>query len=86
MSLIAFKEIIPTLKKAKVFDIHTSAMKDYKNDLEKKTGIQIEITESVQSAVYKMDMILTATQRLKEPLIKDSWFCPGCLGFGLEAS
>jgi ornithine cyclodeaminase/alanine dehydrogenase len=31
-------------------------------------------------------MILTATQRLKEPLIRDEWFKPGCLGFGLEAS
>lgn len=86
MSLIAFNAIIPTLKKAKVFDINPQAMKNYKNDLEKKTGIQIEITESVKSAVYNMDMILTATQRLKEPLVKDAWFCPGCLGFGLEAS
>jgi ornithine cyclodeaminase/alanine dehydrogenase len=86
MSLIAFKEIIPTLEKAKVFDINPQAMKDYKKDLEKKTGIQIETTKSVKSAVYNMDMILTATQRLKEPLVKDAWFGPGCLGFGLEAS
>ena len=32
------------------------------------------------------DVIVTATQRLAKPLIKNEWFGPGCLGMGLEAS
>jgi ornithine cyclodeaminase/alanine dehydrogenase-like protein (mu-crystallin family) len=42
----------------------------------------MKTVESVDSK----DMILTATRRLPEPLIRNEWFKPRCLGFGLEAS
>jgi ornithine cyclodeaminase/alanine dehydrogenase len=58
----------------------------YKNDFEEKLGVNIEITNSVKNAVNDKDMILTATQRLKEPLVRNQWFKSGCLGFGLESS
>lgn len=86
MNLIAFNEVVRSLKKAHVFDINPKAMQKYKEDLEPITGIKIELVDSVMKAVNGMDMILTATQRLKEPLIRDEWFKQGCLGFGLEAS
>jgi ornithine cyclodeaminase/alanine dehydrogenase len=86
MNLIAFNEVVPSIKKAHVFDINPKAMHRYKEDLEPITGIKIEVEDSVKKAVNGMDMILTATQRLKEPLIRDEWVKQGCLGFGLEAS
>ncbi len=86
MTLLAFKEVLPDLGSVRVFDINPDAMKRYKNDLEDEAGVEITICKDVESAVKGQDMILTATQRLKEPLIRDEWFKPGCLGFGLEAS
>ena len=86
MNLVAFKEVIPELDEISIFDINKEAMKRYKADFEKELGVKIEITDNVKTAVDGKDMILTATQRLPEPLIHNEWFKPGCLGFGLEAS
>jgi ornithine cyclodeaminase/alanine dehydrogenase len=86
MNLVAFKEVLPGLDTVSVFDINPDAMRRYKEDFEEELGVDISIASSVKEAVDGKDMILTATQRLKEPLIRDEWFKPGCLGFGLEAS
>jgi len=86
MNLVAFKEVLPGLKDVNVYDINPYAMKRYKMDFEDELGLNIEVTNSVKEAVNGKDMILTATQRLREPLVRDEWFKQGCLGFGLEAS
>jgi ornithine cyclodeaminase/alanine dehydrogenase len=86
MNLIAFKEVIPRLDAVSVFDINPEAMRRMKADFETELGLEITPCDGVESAVDGVDMILTATQRLKEPLVRDEWFKPGCLGFGLEAS
>jgi ornithine cyclodeaminase/alanine dehydrogenase len=86
MNLVAFNEVIPDLKDVLVYDINTEAMKSIKEDYEEELGVNIELAESVKDAALGMDIILTATQRLEEPLIKNEWFLLGSLGFGLEAS
>ena len=86
MNLVAFKEVIPGLDTVRVFDINPGAMRRMKDDFEAELGLEITPCDGVESAVDGVDMILTATQRLKEPLVRDEWFKPGCLGFGLEAS
>jgi ornithine cyclodeaminase/alanine dehydrogenase len=85
MTLVAFKKVLPALKTVRVYDVSREAMDRYKADFE-GLGVEITVCDSVKSAVDGMDMILTATQRLPEPLVRDEWFKPGCLGFGLEAS
>jgi ornithine cyclodeaminase/alanine dehydrogenase len=86
MTLVAFHEVITKLEKVRVYDINPDAMKRIKDDYEEDLGIDIKSAKSVKDAVDGMDIILTATQRLEEPLIKNEWFLPGSLGFGLEAS
>jgi ornithine cyclodeaminase/alanine dehydrogenase-like protein (mu-crystallin family) len=86
MNIVALKEVIPSLEHISVFDISKEAMQRYKTDFEKQLGVEIKTTNSVKEAVNGKDMILTATQRLPEPLVHNEWFKPGCLGFGLEAS
>ncbi len=85
MTLGALKEVTPSLKKVKAYDINPEAAKRYK-DLEKQTGVEVTPVKSVEEAAKGSDMILTATQRLSKPLVKNEWFKPGCLGMGLEAS
>jgi ornithine cyclodeaminase/alanine dehydrogenase-like protein (mu-crystallin family) len=86
MTLGALKEIVPTLSKVKAYDINPEASKRYKADLEKETGVDIIPVKSVEEAAKGSDIILTATQRLPNPLVKNEWFKPGALGMGLEAS
>jgi ornithine cyclodeaminase/alanine dehydrogenase len=86
MTLGALKEIVPTLSKVKAYDINPEASKRYKADLEKETGIEITPVKNVEGAANGSDLILTATQRLPNPLVKNEWFKPGALGMGLEAS
>jgi ornithine cyclodeaminase/alanine dehydrogenase len=85
MTLGALKEVVPTLKKVKAYDINPEAAKRYK-DLEKQAGVDVTPVKSVEEAAKGSDIILTATQRLPKPLVKNEWFKPGALGMGLEAS
>ena len=86
MNLIAFKEILPNLSEITVFDISKEAMKRYKEDFEQQLDVSITPMSNVKEAVEGRDVILTATQRLPEPLVRNEWFKPGSLGLGLEAS
>jgi ornithine cyclodeaminase/alanine dehydrogenase-like protein (mu-crystallin family) len=85
MTLGALKEVTPTLKKVKAYDINPETAKRYK-DLEKQVGVEVTPVKSVEEAAKDSDMILTATQRLPKPLVRNEWFKPGALGMGLEAS
>ncbi len=86
MTLSAIKEVTPTLKKVKAYDINPEAAKRYKTDFEKQHGVDITPVASVEEAAKDSDIILTATQRLPKPLVKNEWFNAGALGMGLEAS
>jgi ornithine cyclodeaminase/alanine dehydrogenase-like protein (mu-crystallin family) len=54
--------------------------------MEKRAGVEITISKDVESAARGSDVILTATQKLEKPLVKNEWFEKGCLGLGLEGS
>lgn len=85
-NLIALKTVFPGLSTVKVFDINREIAVKYRNDLSLQTGMEIIVCNDVESAVKSADIILTATQRLSNPLIRNEWFKPGCLGMGLEVS
>jgi ornithine cyclodeaminase/alanine dehydrogenase-like protein (mu-crystallin family) len=85
-NLLALKEMIPSIKKTKIFDINRKAAEKYQDELFQKVGAEIIICEDVESVAKGSDIVITATQRLERPLIKNDWFDKGCLGFGLEAS
>ena len=84
--VLALREVLPSIRKAKVFDINRKTSEKFQNELSQKTGTEILICDDVVSVSKESDIIVTATQRLEEPLIKDEWFDKGCLGIGLEAS
>jgi ornithine cyclodeaminase/alanine dehydrogenase len=86
MSLVALKEVVKTLKRVKAYDINPDASKRFKKDFEKQVGVEISPVGSVKEAAKGSDIILTATQRLPKPLVKNEWFMAGALGMGLEAS
>jgi ornithine cyclodeaminase/alanine dehydrogenase len=85
-NLIALKIVLPNFSKAKIFDINRESAIRCRDELAPQTGIEITVCESVEDVAKGSDIIVTATQRLAKPLIKNEWFGSGCLGMGLEAS
>ncbi len=85
-NLIALREVIPTIKWVKILDISKEVAERYRDDLSKRVGVEITICHDAESVARGSDIILTATQKLERPLIKNEWFEAGCLGIGLEGS
>jgi ornithine cyclodeaminase/alanine dehydrogenase len=85
-NLLALKEVLPNLTKIKVMDINNETAQRYKDELENQTDLNIEIYKSIEEVAKGSDIILTATQRLSKPFIRNEWFEAGSLGIGLEAS
>jgi len=85
-NLIALKIVLPNLSKAKLFDINREAAIKCRDEVAPQAGIEIKVCESVEDVAKGSDVIVTATQRLAKPLVRNEWFGSGCLGMGLEAS
>jgi ornithine cyclodeaminase/alanine dehydrogenase-like protein (mu-crystallin family) len=85
-NLLALKEVIPSIKRVKVFDISNEAAGRYQDELAKRVGVEITICDDVESVAKGSDIIVTATQKLERPIVKNEWFEAGCLGIGLEGS
>ena len=85
-NLMALKTVLPGLSKVKIFDLHRETAAKYREDLSSRIGVEITVCDTVEAAAKGADILLTATQRLPKPLIKNEWFEAGCLGMGLEAS
>lgn len=85
-NLIALKEVLPGLTKVKILDINRAAAENYQSEFGSKMGVDVTICDDEETVARGSDIIITATQRLAKPLIRDEWFEEGCLGMGLEAS
>ncbi len=83
--LPALLHVLGSLKKVKVFDVNAEAAQNYQSVMREKTGLEITIEPDVESAVKGSDVVVTATRRLDEPIIRNKWFEKGMLGMGLEA-
>ena len=85
-NLLALDQVVASLEKVKVFDIKPEAAERYRVDMVPKTTAEVIVCKDVESVARGSDILITATQRLPEPLIRNEWFDKGCLGMGLEAS
>jgi ornithine cyclodeaminase/alanine dehydrogenase-like protein (mu-crystallin family) len=85
-NLLALKEVLPNIRRAKVFDINNAAAEAYRDQLADMVNAEILVCKDIESVVRGSDIVVTATQRLEKPLVEDKWFERGCLGCGLEAS
>lgn len=82
---LALKEVLPNLKEIKIYDISTSSMDQFQKEVEEKTGLKVEKKEHVEEVVRDSDVIVTATQKLEQPIISYDWLKEGVFGVGLEA-
>jgi ornithine cyclodeaminase/alanine dehydrogenase-like protein (mu-crystallin family) len=85
-NIIALKIVLPNLSEVKVFDLNREAAIRLRDEISSQIGIKINVCEGAEDVAKGSDIIVTATQRLEKPIIKNEWFGAGCLGLGLEAS
>ena len=74
------------MKKCKVYDIYPTASESFKEEISKQLDIEIEIVSSAEDAARDSDIVITATQKLPEPIVKFEWLKDGVLGLPLESS
>lgn len=82
---IALSKILPDLATVKIFDKSKDSLNKFKNTISSTLDIKIKEVEKVEKVVNDTDIVLTATGRLKKPIIKYSWLKDGVLGIGLES-
>lgn len=86
INAIALKEALPQIEKIKVYDIFSAASESFKNEISSKLDVEIEITATPEDTVKDADIVITATQKLPEPIVKFEWLKDGVLGLPLESS
>ncbi|MBQ3322101.1 MAG: ornithine cyclodeaminase family protein [Firmicutes bacterium] len=83
---IMLKIVAPEIEKIFVTDIKPGAAEKLAADLKDVVDAEIIPTTDVEGSVRAADIVLTATQRVPEPIVHFDWIQPGTLGLALEAS
>lgn len=83
---LMLKIVAPEIKKIYIHDIKPEAVKKYIEDMQSRVDAEIVQASSAEEAVKAADIIVTATQRVPEPIVYREWLKPGALGIALEAS
>lgn len=86
MHALMLKIVAPEIKKINICDVRKEAAAQFLRDLTGKFDGEIVLLDSPEQAVREADILVTATQRLDEPIVKRQWLKKGMLGIGLEAS
>lgn len=80
------KLVLPKLEKIYVQDVKENVLKKFISELGNTLGIEVfAASDNLAEAIKQSDVVLTAPQRLPEPIIRLEWLKPGVCGFGLEA-
>lgn len=85
-NLIALKVVRPEIEKVVVYDINPAATKRYQEEMSARAGVEVVVADDPREAVVDADIIVTATQRLKKPIVKRDWVKAGSLACPLEVS
>src|SRR5665647_1250187 len=85
MHLLAIKHVLPSIEECHIYDIRSESADYFVKIMSEKTGCKVIPFDSVAETVKNVDIIVTCTQKLHEPIIPVEAFKPGMVGAGLEA-
>ncbi|MGI6227288.1 MAG: ornithine cyclodeaminase family protein [Peptococcales bacterium] len=86
MNAKMLQKVVPNLKLVQVYDIKEQVMQTYIEQMSPKLRIEVKGINNLEKAVKESDVVLTATQKLENPIVRSEWLKPGVMGFGLESS
>lgn len=77
--LAALKEVLPEIKKVKIYDIHEPTLAAYVKGFKQIMPFDIIIEKSVENTVKGSDVVVTATGNLSQTLYFERWIKQGAL-------
>ncbi len=86
MHLLAIKHVLPSLEECHVFDIKENMLTAFAQTMPDKSGVAVKTFTTVEEAIQDVDIIVTCTQKLHQPIIPAEAMKPGMVGAGLEAA
>lgn len=86
MNAKMLQKVVPNLELIQVYDVKEQVMQNYIEHMAPSLGIEIIAINNLEKAVKESDIVLTATQKLENPIVRLEWLKAGVLGFGLESS
>lgn len=86
MNTIALSKVIPNLEQCRIFDIKKESMARFVDNIGPASGLDIVQTGSVEDVVNGSDIVVTATQKMHQPIVKFEWLRAGVLALPLESN
>ena len=74
--LEALNVVLKNIELVQVYDIIRSKSEEYARDMEKRLGIEIRVTDSIEKAVKNVDIVVTTTPSTR-PIVKSEWIGEG---------
>ena len=86
LQLEAIKAVVPTLTRCAAYDTDGQAAERYRRENSGRFGVEIEIVDSPEAAVRRMDIVVSSgpIQKVRKPSIMADWIEPGCLYLSLD--
>jgi ornithine cyclodeaminase/alanine dehydrogenase-like protein (mu-crystallin family) len=78
-NLIALREVLPALKRVKVYDTNQKMLESFVRVMEAETSLEIQPVRSPQVTIQDSDVVVTATGKLEQPVYQENWVKPGAL-------
>ena len=86
LQLEAIKAVVPSLRHCRAYDTVPAHAVRYKDEMDGRFGVSIEIVGTPEAAVRGADIVMTSgpIQKVRTPAIRDEWVAPGCLVITLD--
>ena len=78
-NLLALKEVLPSIKLVKYYDIYPEALQKTVEVMQAKTLLDVQACASPREVIENSDVIVTATGKLEKVIYHEAWVKPGAL-------
>jgi ornithine cyclodeaminase/alanine dehydrogenase-like protein (mu-crystallin family) len=86
LQLEAIKAAVPSVVRCTAFDTVAANAARYREEMQGRFGVDIEIAPSAEAAVRGADIVMSSgpIQKSRTPAIRPEWLAPGCLYLSLD--
>jgi len=82
--LLSFKEVLPDIKRLKIYDHVPAAVDRFKTVLAESLPPTVDVCETMQDVFRGADMVITATGQLDDRIFRLDWLEPGMLALPIH--
>jgi ornithine cyclodeaminase len=79
------KYAFPSIQEVLAFDISENQLEIFRDHLKKKISLNITAVSDPETVFQESELVITATSRQPEAMVRESWLKPGGVYIGLES-